>query len=422
MPFGDVLAPLMPTSLEQTGVDPGLLMDLLVKIGSTTPTFRSEWAADQLCLPLQLINEICWQLKEDRLVEIQGQLGPFSFKYSITGRGREQADRLFEISGYLGPAPVSLSAYTAMLDWHFGHWPEATEAAVRAALASLVLAPDAVDVAALAALSGRSLFLFGPPGNGKSSVGRTIHSAFHGELWIPYCLCVDNSIVRIFDPQIHNEIEVDEKLAGKIDRRWIRIRRPFVVAGGEMTIDSLDLAYSPSLRFYEAPMHMKANGGTFLIDDFGRQRIEPHVLLNRWIVPLEHRVDHLTLHTGQKLQVPFRLMLIVATNLSVSAIADPAFLRRMGYRLHLDFPDAAMYSRIFRNYAAASGVAVADRLIESLVARYQQEKRKLRASEPRDLIERAKDVCRLRKVPLELTEAVMALAWTGYFGNHPTEE
>ena len=183
-----------------------------------------------------------------------------------------------------------------------------------------------------------------------------------------------------------------------------------------MTMAELDLAYSPSLRYYEAPPHLKANGGTFLIDDFGRQRIEPHELLNRWIIPLEHQVDHLTLAAGQKIEVPFRLMLIVATNLTVEQVADPAVLRRMGYRVHITKPDAATYAEIFRRYAERTGAPVAPGLIEQLLRRYADEERELRASEPRDLIERCRDICELRQRPFGIDTEVLDTAWRAYFG------
>jgi hypothetical protein len=305
-----------------------------------------------------------------------------------------------------------------MLEWHTARRARIKLGGVREAVSPLVLTEDAVQVAALAAASGRSLFLFGPAGNGKTSMGHLIHNVMEGDLWIPHCIAVGSSVIRIYDRQCHQPFDESAPAAtGQIDRRWLRVKRPMIVAGGEMTIDELDLAFSPSLRFYEAPPHVKANGGTFLIDDFGRQRVDPHDLLNRWIIPLEHRVDHLTLRTGQKIQIPFRLMLVVATNLAVADVADPAFLRRMGYRLHLDRPDEASYARIFQQYARRVGVAASDHLISSLLARYEEEQRDLRGSEPSALIERARDICELHERPFELAPEVMDLAWSGFFGD-----
>jgi hypothetical protein len=431
MPTATGWAPLAPHTLAETGLDEWILHDLALKLTSTVPHLTTEWAADRLRLPSALIEQLFWQLKQDQLVEILGQTGEFGYRYAATDRGRQQARRSMEVSGYVGPAPVSLNAYGAMLDWQAQQRPKATFAAVRDAIEPLVLSPSTVEVAALAAQSSRSLFLFGPAGNGKTSLGRLLHTVQEGELWIPFCFCIESNIIRIYDRQIHKPIDALDAAEespsssafdrSKIDRRWIRIRPPFVIAGGEMTIAELDLAYSPSLRYYEAPPHLKANGGTFLIDDFGRQRIEPHELLNRWIIPLEHQVDHLTLAAGQKIEVPFRLMLIVATNLTVSQVADPAFLRRMGYRVHIKSPDAQTYAEIFRRYAEKANVAIAPGLIEQLLERYQVENRELRGSEPRDLIERAREVCQLRQQPFSLNAQILETAWHAYFGDHTSD-
>jgi hypothetical protein len=415
---GGVTAPEAPRSMEGTGIDVARLNELAIKLGNSVPSFTSQWAAEKLCLPIHLVDEIFWQLKDDHLAEILGQAGPFSYRYAVTQRGRELAKQLLEVSGYVGPAPVSVEAYSAMINWQSDHHDNVSFESVREVLSQLILPDSSVQVAALAAASGRSLFLFGPAGNGKTSLGRMLHGAIGGDLWIPHCIGVDNHVIRIFDAQCHQIADQELNESREIDRRWLRIRRPFIVAGGEMTINELDLAFSPSLRFYEAPPHVKANGGTFLIDDLGRQRVEPHELLNRWIVPLEHQEDHLTLNSGQKIQIPFRLMLIVATNLTVSDVADPAFLRRMGYRLHLDAPTPDQYAQIFRAYAAQHNVKVQPGVIERLLQRYQEEGRDLRASEPRDLVERSRDICHLYGRPFELTPDVLEIAWMGYFGNH----
>ncbi|KAA5541332.1 ATP-binding protein [Roseiconus nitratireducens] len=410
-------APAAPEHLGETGIDDQWLADLAVRMASTVPHFTTGWAAERLHLPVQLVEELLWRLKSDHLVEVLGQDGPFSYRYAATQRGREYAKRLFDLCGYVGPAPVAVESYRRMIGLQAANRDEVKLEAVQAALKSLVLPDETVETAALAASSGRSLFMFGPPGNGKTSVGHLLHQAVRGDIWIPHCIQVDGDIIRIFDPQQHVPAPLHTSDPGRIDRRWIRIQRPFIVAGGEMTMESLDLAYSPAHRFYEAPLHLKANGGTFLIDDLGRQKVESHALLNRWIVPLEQRVDYLALNSGQKVEVPFILMLIVSTNLTVEEVADPAFLRRMGYRLHLTSPTPDQYAEILTKYAADAGLELPQSMVQPLLTRYRDHGFPLRSSEPRDLVDRAKDICRLRGQPMVLTEAIMEAAWRGYFGN-----
>jgi hypothetical protein len=294
--------------------------------------------------------------------------------------------------------------------------PEIQSSDVAASLSELVLGEHEALLAGLAVSSGRSLFVFGPPGNGKSSVGRLVHQSLRGDLWIPYCIGIEENIIRVYDQHLHQTVEETSQPSHVIDRRWVRIRRPLVVAGGEMTLDSLDLIYSPALRYYEAPLQLKANGGTFLVDDYGRQRVDPHELLNRLIIPLEHRIDYLTLHTGQKIQIPFLLMLIVATNLDPADVTDPAFLRRMGYRLCLAQPSSEQYRQIFTRYASQCELPVQEALVDRLLDRYGLANRELRCCEPRDLIERARDICRFTGRTAALDDEVMELAWTGYFG------
>ncbi|MBI1914733.1 MAG: hypothetical protein HYS12_08355 [Planctomycetes bacterium] len=410
-------APAAPVDVCDTGMDRGVLLDLALKTAFTVPQCNTEWVARQLHLPQVVAGELLEQLRTDHLLEVLGQAGPFGYRFSISQRGRDRASRLLEVSGYVGPAPVSLAAYAAFLDWQLSHASRVTPGQVESALDSLVLTPEAAQVAGLAISSGRSLFVSGPPGNGKTSLGRLLHEALAGHLWVPHCLALESSIIRVYDPQLHQLFDVRAEQSWAVDQRWVCIRRPLIIAGGETTLASFDLAYSSSLRYYEAPLHLKANGGTFLIDDFGRQRVDPHELLNRWIIPLEHQVDYLTLHTGQKIQIPFRQMLIVATNLPPEAVTDPAFLRRMGYRLRLGKPSPEQYADIFRRYAARYGLAVPQDLLARLLARYRAESRDLRACEPRDLMERVRDICKFRDTPLELTEELLALAWVGYFGN-----
>jgi hypothetical protein len=418
--LGGVKCPRAPQTIAEASLEDGVLIDLAVKFAATINRFSSEWLSDRMFVSPTLANDLVTHMSGEGMIEETMITRGGGATYKITDRGRRYAERALEVCGYLGPAPVSLDAYSAMLRWEFSHAPEVKPAHVTAALSTLVLPARAVQLAGLAVSSGRSLFVYGPSGNGKSSVGRQIHTALRGEFWIPYCVAVRSSIIRLFDEQVHQRVEVEgEKGSTAIDRRWIRIRRPMVVVGGELTLDYLDLVYSPSLRYYEAPPHLKANGGIFLVDDFGRERVSPHQLLNRFITPMEHHFDYFTLSTGQKILVPLRQVLIIATNLSLETVTDPAFLRRMGYRLCLEAPTPEAYAKIFRAYAERHGATVEPEVIDGLLERYRMQNRELRACEPRDLIERSRDICKFHGRPLELTPKVLDLAWTGYFGTTP---
>ena len=413
---GDDLAPAAPTRLADAGLDAFDLCDLALRAANSVSRFDTDWAARRLHISRPLMGEILERLSGDSLLDVLGQGSSLGYRYSISNRGRERAAHLLEHSGYVGPAPVTLESYAAALMWQLARTPAVTPEHMAQALDQMVIPADAVQLAGLAASSGRSLFLFGPSGNGKSSLGRAIHEAFAGDLWIPHCIAVDGSVIRLFDPHCHHPAASNPAQPWVVDRRWIKIRRPLIVAGGEMTIDSLDLSYIPSMRSYEAPLHLKANGGTFLIDDFGRQRVDPHELLNRWIIPMEHRLDYLTLRTGQKIEVPLRQMLIIATNLDLEGVTDPAFLRRIGYRLYLGTPTPEAYASIFRRHAARHGLGVEDGLMDRIGARYRDEGRELRCCEPRDLIDRCLEICEYRGLPKALSEDVLGMAWAGYFG------
>jgi hypothetical protein len=418
--IGDVLAPKAPQDQSEARLDEGILPDLVCKLAFMTNRFTAEFVSKRLHISPALAAEVVEQLTREAMVE-ETRMGSHASRaqYRITQQGREHAIRAMAVSGYVGPAPVGLRAYAAMLRWQFANTPPVQPEHVAAALSGLVLSEEATQLAGLAVISGRSLFVYGPSGNGKSSLGRQIHGALRGDYWIPYCISVRNDIIRLFDEEVHQRVPITDK-TGAIDQRWVRIRRPLVVVGGELTLDFLDLIYSPSLRYYEAPPHLKANGGVFLVDDFGRERVSPHQLLNRFITPMEHHIDYFTLSTGQKIQVPLRHVLIIATNLDPETVTDPAFLRRMGYRLCLEAPTPQQYAQIFTAYAQRHGASVPPGTIDQLLEHYRTQQRELRACEPRDLIERARDICRYQSKPLALSSDVLDLAWRGYFGTPRT--
>lgn len=419
--LGDLLCPRAPQTISEMRLDDAVLTDLAVKVAYTSNRFTADRLIEVLRVSPAVALACARYLAGEGWIEETMSSTRERPIYKVTERGRIHAERAMEVCAYLGPAPVSLEAYTAMTRWEFGNSPEVEPEHVTSALSNLVLSQQAVEMAGLAVSSGRSLFVYGPSGNGKSSLGRAIHSAMQGDFWIPYCISIRNSVIRLFDEQVHQRIEFPGHNAAAIDQRWVRIRRPIVVVGGELTLDYLDLIYSPILRYYEAPPHLKSNGGVFLVDDFGRERVSPVQLLNRFITPMEHHFDYFTLSTGQKIQVPLRHVLIIATNLSLESVTDPAFLRRMGYRLMLEAPTPEQYRQIFTAYAKKHGAEATPEMLDDLLSCYREQNRELRACEPRDLIERSRDICRFRGRPLELSREVLDLAWFGYFGVAPPQ-
>jgi predicted ATPase with chaperone activity len=419
--IGDIIAPKAPQDIASMGLEDGVLLDLAVKLAGTTPQLTAEWMSQKLHVSLAVAAELLEKMSMERMAEALWSTGSGGNRYRITDRGREHAARALEACGYIGPAPVRLDAYSAMLRWQFANTPQVQPEHVASALSGLVITPEAAQLAGLAASSGRSLFVFGPPGNGKSSVGRQLRAALPGDYWIPYCLSAGTSVIRLYDEHSHQRAEFANDKSGAIDHRWVRIRRPLVIVGGELTLQLLDLVWSPTMRYYEAPPHLKANGGVFLVDDFGRERVSPEQLLNRFIIPMEYQVDYFMLQTGQKIMVPLYHVLIIATNLNPELVTDPAFLRRMGYRLYLGPPTPEQYARIFQQYAHKVGATVEPEVISGVLERYRAQKRELRCCEPRDLIERSRDICRFQGRPLQLTSEILDLAWTGYFGNQQME-
>jgi predicted ATPase with chaperone activity len=405
--------PAIPRSIAETGIDRQVLETLLLKHSMVSAQTSTEECSEKMCLPVTLVAQLVEQLRVDSMIEILGSSGPLGFRFTLSARGRDQAQRAMEISGYIGPAPVSLEAYTAWVEHQAANRPAVDPSTIAESLRGMTLTDEARMLAGLAVTGNRSLFVYGPAGNGKTSICLNLRQALTSTVWIPSCFALEHQVIRVFDRQVH---EVCDAATTDFDRRWIRIKPPLVVVGGELQLDDLDLSWSPSAKFYEAPVQLKSNGGILLIDDFGRQRMDPHELLNRWIVPMEYHIDYLKLQTGQKICVPVRNLLMFATNLDPKQVTDPAFLRRMGYRLNLTSPSPEQYATIFRNYAGRHGVTVDEQVLQGILQRYETENRERRCSEPRDLIERMRDLSRYRNDALEISQQSVDIAWRGFFG------
>ncbi|MDQ3687376.1 MAG: hypothetical protein M3430_17520, partial [Acidobacteriota bacterium] len=341
------MGPPMPEELADTDISTSFLCDLALKHVAYSPEPTTNLIADKLHLPRALTEELLQLLYREKLIEVKMQAAMGATRYAMLDRGWDRLTRAQSMCGYTGPAPVSLDDYAHMMRLQAVPANPATMEMVRAAFRDLVLPDSLLQTVGCVVNSRRSLFLSGPPGTGKTAVAERINAALPGTIFIPYAVEIDGQIVRIFDAHNHRPAPPEES-PGEYDRRWVCIKRPLVIVGGELMLQDTDLQWSEVARFYEAPFQMKSNGGTLVIDDFGRQRVAPADLLNRWIVPLERRVDYLTLQTGKIVEVPFEQLIIFSTNLNENDLMDEAFLRRMGYRARVEPPTPAVYIEIFK--------------------------------------------------------------------------
>jgi hypothetical protein len=410
----ETLGPPTPEDVEETGVSDSFLRNLTLKIVANLSEATSAAVAAKLHLPCLLAEEILYRLYRERLIEMRMQSGVGATHYMMLDGGWERLVRAEAQNGYTGPAPVSLSDYTHMVRLQAGPSRPTSIETVRAAFNDLVLPESLLQTLGCVINSQSSLLLSGLPGTGKTAVSERINAALSGSIWIPYAIETDGHIIRIFDPRCH--FPVPRKGTLEYDRRWIQIARPLIRVGGEWTLENTSLLWSETSRFYEAPFQVKANGGTLIIDDFGRQSVSPQSLLNRWLQPLERRVDYLTLNNGNKIEFPFEQLVVFATSFDEQEFVDEAFLRRLGYRARMDMPTTSAYLEIFRRAANATSIALDDVSLNHVMNKYASENRPMRPCEPRDLLNRVNDVCRFEGRPFRLTPELVDIAWRNYFG------
>ncbi len=416
---------LEPRSLEETGMTRGFLSDLSLKTIYSVGELSGQHIAEQLRLPFSgVVEETLTYLKREQLVSITGSRGfdERAFRYSIASAGIERVREALNRSQYVGPAPVTLEAYQQVMRSQTVGDVVVSQEQVQEALSHLVVSPEMLMKIGPAINSGRSIFLFGPPGDGKTVIAKGMASTLGGEIYIPYAVEVDGHIIKVYDELNHEAVEAGDEGSsvvlevGRPDRRWILIQRPIVVAGGELTLESLDLVYDDTSKYYEAPFQMKANGGMFLIDDFGRQQVRPRDLLNRWIVPLETRVDYLTLHTGKKVEIPFDQLIVFSTNIDPKALVDEAFLRRIRHKIEVANPTEREFYEIFRRVAAERNVPFDQEGFMYLMREYYVKvKRELRCVHPRDIVDQIIDIAHYRNVEPALTKELIDQACSSYF-------
>jgi len=422
-------APSAPETLEESGLSLTFLNDMILRTLYIRGVMLGLDLARFLCLPFKVIEESLRFLKDEKNIEVAGGdlIGRVSYRFSLTELGRRRAQDAMTLCAYVGPAPVPLEDYVEQTYRQAVTGISCSPEPLRSTFAHLVIKEELFGALGPAIVSGKSVFIYGPPGNGKTSIARAIGGFMNnagGEIFVPYAFLAENSIITVYDQSLHQAIDgdVNDRMedneatirrllnTGTIDPRWVRIRRPVVVTGGELNLNMLDLRYNSDANFYQAPLHVKANGGVFLIDDFGRQLCSPKELLNRWILPLEDRHDFLTLSSGKKFEVPFEQLIIFSTNLDPRDLVDDAFLRRIRHKLEIEAPGRDVYERIFAAVCKRLGMAPCAEAIDYLYERYYNNNRSPRASDCRDLLEVVQAICRFRRQPVQLTRDLMVEA------------
>jgi len=425
-------APTPPESLKEAGLTLAFLNDLILKALYLRGTMLGRDLGQFLCLPFKVVKESLKFLKDEKNIEVMGGdlVGEVSYKFSLTDLGRRRSQEAMEMCAYCGPAPVPLEDYVEQTYRQAVTGIRCTPETLAAPFSHLVIKDEMFNNLGPAIVSGRSVFIYGPPGNGKTAMARSIGEFMNqtgGGIYVPYSFLAEGSIITVYDPSVHQPdenqdhsfIDPDSSVkrllnTGAVDPRWVRIRRPVIVTGGELTLEMMDLKYNAESKFYQAPIHFKANGGVFLIDDFGRQIVSPKELLNRWILPLEDRHDFLTVASGKKFQVPFEQLIIFSTNLDPKDLVDDAFLRRIRHKVQVHAPTRDVYEKIFHNYSRKLGMQGCPEAIDYLYERYYSRGRSPRASDCRDLLEIVQSICRYRRHPVHLTRDLIAEAASSF--------
>ncbi|MBA2564894.1 MAG: hypothetical protein H0V09_05675 [Gemmatimonadetes bacterium] len=422
--------PVPPMSMEEAGLRRELVLELVMK----TIYFAGECTAQDVSRTVKLsysvLEEVFGFLRTEKFVEVKGVdgVGKTNFRYLMTEAGRARTREHLERSQYVGPAPVSLADYTRWVRKQSVLDLEQDPEFLRRGLGHLVVSDRLLEALGPAVLSGRSIFLYGPAGNGKTVIAEAIAASMQGAIFVPHAIEVDGQVIRVYDPNSHTTVafeRADEPWrAGDdpFDPRWVPTRRPVVLTGGELTLPMLDLQFNPISRFYEAPFQVKANGGVFLVDDFGRQLVKPHDLLNRWIVPLEKREDYLTLHTGKKFAIPFDSLIIFSTNLNPWELVDEAFLRRIRYKIPVENPTREQFEVLFRRTCEARGMEYRAAAVEFIYGEYYGKRGFVpRFCHPRDLVDHISDTYRYHGGTDTLYHKAVVQACEHYFLESPFE-
>lgn len=397
---GGIPCPRAPGSVAETGLDPQFLLRFVLKSAYVTNLETAPALADYVKLPEAVVDEVMESAKARKLVEVLGLADARRsvYRYALTGAGRDWAIEALAQCRYSGPAPVTLEAFRTQVAAQSLAGDQVTPDSIARVLAHLVLPSGTALRLGPVANSAKALLLYGPPGNGKTSIAVAIGKAFDDAIYLPHCIEADGQIIRFFDPIVHAALPVDES-AHELDPRWVRCRRPVVLTGGELTIEMLDLCFDPVSNSYEAPAHLKATGGVFIADDLGRQRVRPLELINRWILPLERRIDFLTLHTGKKIELPFDQLVVFSTNSPPHELIDDAGLRRIPYKFRVPAPTPTQYEAILEQACRAQQLALPEEVVAYLVEDfYPKTGVPISAAHPKFLVEHVVERCRFQGV------------------------
>lgn len=406
--------------VENLDIPVSIVIEIILKILFNEGEVSLKRFAEITRMELQLLDQIMIKLQHEKIVEVAhaGQLGRYTYVYVLSDLGSERARDAMERSQYIGPVPVPVETYSRVIAMQTEKKLSLTPEEVKGALSHLILPEHFHRSIGPAVNAGTSLFLYGPPGNGKTTIAEAIAELISGTdpIWVPYALTIAGYTISIYDPQLFDSVPMDENEQRYVDKRWGKWKRPGVIVGGELTMEALELRFDPVAKFYEAPLQLKANGGMFLIDDFGRQLMAPQELLNRWIVPLESGVDFLRLRTGQSFVVPFRQLIVFSTNLDPAELVDGAFMRRIQMKVQVTSPDERMFFQIFRIMSEHYNIPLEKEGFMHLVQKwYREQNRRMEAVHPRDLLKIIRSVCEYAGEQPRLIPRLIDEACTNYF-------
>lgn len=413
--------PPIPNTIAESGLDLSFLENSLLRLMYISGLQTIPDLSEQIKLSRGIVEELLNNAKKENLVEIRGPSASnyTILRYALTNAGRERASEALRRCEYIGPAPVPLTTYQMQVQKQTITNERVTANELSKSLSHLVLSQDIVRKLGPAANSGRAILLYGATGNGKTSIAEALGNTFQQTIYIPYCIEADGQIIKIFDPAVHQPVtpQVDGNHSDggdfllrqhECDPRWVRCRRPAIISGGELTLEMLDLEFDLHSKYYEAPLQVKATGGVFIIDDFGRQRVRPHDLLNRWIFPLERKLDYLTLHTGKKFELLFDQLVIFATNFPPEELMDPAMLRRVHYKLKINPPTVDEYREIFERVCKTYALEFTEEIMAHLLNTfYIKHKIPFSGFHPKFIVEHVIAACNYAGGPSRLTRDLL---------------